>query len=201
MQVPLTALSPPSRIPSVGARDLTSSAPLTGLSGSRVVEAALEEMFSTSWWKRGCSIVKIEIDDFEQYAGSEEEQAVDFALFIVGIVLKGYARRNDLAGRSQGGEFIVLLRGAGKRRAVTFAKRVTWDVASQFRDGHTGITVSSGVASQDRSMTHYSQLVELADSALHAAKRRGGNRVAVGYPGAEEVWLPPSPPIEALRSA
>ncbi len=200
MQVPLTALSPPSRIPSVGARDLTSSPPLTGLSSGRF-KAALEEMFSTNWWKRGCSIVKIEIDDFEQYAGSEEEQAVDFALFIVGIVLKGYARRNDLAGRSQGGEFIVLLRGAGKRRAVTFAKRVTWDVASQFRDGHTGITVSSGVASQDRSMTHYSQLVELADSALHAAQRRGGNRVAVGYPGAEEVWLPPRPPIGALRSA
>jgi diguanylate cyclase (GGDEF)-like protein len=183
---------------------LANADPQTGLPNRRVIEILLEKEFAAGRWGRPCSVVMIEIDGLQQHTDRQHPQADDLTLFVVGVVLKCFARSGDLACSYGREKFIVLLPGAGKRRAITFAKRVTWDVASQFRDGHTRITVSSGVASQDRSMTHYSQLVELADSALHAAKRRGGNRVAAGYPGAEEVWLPPRPPIEtpsSLRSA
>ncbi len=183
---------------------LANADPQTGLPNRRVLEILLEKEFAAGRWGRPCSVVMIEIDGLEQHNDRQHPQTDDQTLFVVGVVLKCFARSVDLAFRYGREKFIVLLPGAGLRRAVSFAKEVTWDVASQFTGSGKQITVSSGVASQDKSMTHYSQLVELADSALQAARRRGGNRVAVGYPGAEEVWLPPRPPIEApssLRSA
>ena len=180
---------------------LANADPQTGLPNRRVLEILLEKEFAAGRWGRPCSVVMIEIDGLEQRNDRQHPQADDQTPFVVGVVLKCFARSVDLACSYGRENFIVLLPGAGKSRAVTFAKRVTWDVVSQFGDGHTPITVSCGVASQDGSMTHHSQVLELAKSALHSAKRRGGNRVAVGFPGAEEVWLPPSPPIEALRSA
>lgn len=171
----------------------------TGLPSARVVEGSLASRFSTSRWGRKCSVVKFEIDGFERYARNEDEEEVDLALFIVGLVLKGHAHRNNVVGRCPGGEFIVLLPGVGVRRAVSFSKQVTWDVASQFLGNGTPITVSSGVASQDDSITHHRQLLELADSALRAAKWQGGNRVAVGSVGGQSRWLPQRPWLEAVR--
>ncbi len=174
--------------------------PQTGLPSARVVESSLASWFSTNWWGRKCSVVKFEIDGFERYARNQDDEEVDLALFIVGLVLKGHAHRSSLVGRSASGEFIVLLPGVGVRRAVSFSKRVTWDVASQFRGDGTPITVSGGVASQDGSITHHHQLLQLADSALRAAKWQGGNRIAVGSVGGQSRWLPQRSWLEAVRS-
>ena len=116
-------------------------------------------------------------------------------------MLKGHAHRNNLVGHCPSGEFIVLLPGVGVRRAVSFSKQVTWDVASQFRGGGTPLTVSSGVASQDGSISHPRQLLQLADSALRAAKWQGGNRVAVGSVGGQSRWLPQRSWLEAVRTS
>jgi GGDEF domain-containing protein len=137
--------------------------PQTGLSSAHVVEGLLASWFSTNRWGRKLSVVKFQIDGFERYARRQDDEDVDLALFIVGLVLKGHAHRNNLVGRCPSGEFIVLLPGVGVRRAVSFSKQVTLDVASQFRGNRTPITVSSGVASQDGSTTHYGQLLELAE--------------------------------------
>jgi diguanylate cyclase (GGDEF)-like protein len=174
--------------------------PQTGLPSACVVEGLLASWFSTNRWGRKCSIVKFQIDGFERYARGQDDEEIDLALFIVGLVLKSHAHRNNLVGRSASGEFIVLLQGVGVRRAVSFSKQVTWDVASQFRDNGTPLTVSSGVASQDGSITHPRQLLELADSALRAAKWQGGNRVAVGSIGGQSRWLPQRSWLEAVRS-
>jgi diguanylate cyclase (GGDEF)-like protein len=173
--------------------------PRTGLPTGRVVEGSLAAWFSTSRWGRKCSVVKVEIDGFERYARNRDDEDADAALFIVGLVLKGHAHRDSLVGRCRSGEFIVLLPGAGVRRAVSFAKQVSWDVASQLRDNGTPITVSSGVASQDGFITHHRQLVALADSALRAAKWQGGNCVAVGSVGGQSRWLPQRSWLEAVR--
>lgn len=173
--------------------------PQTGLPTARVVEGSLASWFSTNLWGRKCSVVKFEIDGVERYARSQDEEEVDLALFIVGLVLKGHAPRDSVVGRSRSGEFIVLLPGVGARSAVSFSKQVTWDVASQFRDSGTPVTVSGGVASQDGSISHHRQLVALADSALRAAKWQGGNRVAVGSVGGQSWWLPQRSWLEAVR--
>ena len=79
------------------------------------------------------------------------------------------------------------------------AQQIVWDIRSQFRDLEDPITVSCGVASQSAGMTHYIQLVELADTALHAAKCRGGDRLVLGRRGVEPVWLPRRSTLEVKR--
>jgi len=166
---------------------LANADPLTGLANRSVFEILLEKEFAAGRWGRRCWVVMIEIDGLEQHNDGQHPQAGDQTLFVVGVVLKCFARSVDLACRYGRDKFMVLLPGAGLRRAVSFAKEVTWDVASQFTGSGKQITVSCGVASQDGSMTHYSQVVELAESALYTAQRVGGNRVAVGQYAAG--WL------------
>lgn len=173
--------------------------PRTGLPWVRAAEGSLESWFSTNRWSRKCSVVKFGVDGFDRFARSHSDEEVDLALFIVGLVLKSHAHRNSLVGRCQSGEFIVLLPSVGVRRAVSFSKQVTLDVASQFGHNGSAITVSSGVASQDGSVTHPHQLLEMADSALRAAKWQGGNRVAVGSIGGQSRWLPQRSWLEAVR--
>ncbi len=188
------------RVPGTEALRPRENDPQTGLPPARLVEGSLASWFSTSRRGRKCSVVKFEIDGFERYARRQDDEEVDLALFIVGLVLKSHAHRKHLVGRCPGGEFIVLLPGVGVRRAVSFSKQVTWDVASQFRGNGTPITVSSGVASQDGSVTHHRQLLATADSALRAAKWQGGNRVAVGSVSGQSRWLPQRSWLEAVRS-
>jgi len=156
--------------------------PLTGLPTRRVLERLLAGEFEEGGRRRGYSIVKIDIDAFWRYNGDADPKAGDLAPFIIGLILKCHARSSDVAGRYGGDEFLVLLPRAGHRRALSFAKRITWDVASQFTDDGSRLTVSCGVARREASMTRYGQLLESADDALYAAKCQGGNRVVVAHP-------------------
>jgi diguanylate cyclase (GGDEF)-like protein len=167
---------------------LANADPQTGLPNRRVFEILLEKEFTAGKWRRPCSVVMIEIDGLEQHNDGQHPQTDDQTLFVVGVVLKCLARSADLACRYGRDKFIVLLPGAGLRRAVSLAKNVTWDVASQFIGKQ--ITVSCGVARQDGSMTHHSQVVEMAESSLYTARCEGGNRVAVGHYAAGwlEAW-------------
>lgn len=173
--------------------------PETGMPSARFAEGLLAEWFSTSRWARArvCSVAKFEIDGFGGYVRRQDEEELRLAPFVIGLVLKGHAHRNAAVGRYPGGGFIVVLPGVGLRRALTFSKQVAWDVASQFSDHDSPVTVSGGVAGQDGSITHPRQLLELADSALRAAKWQGGNRVEVG--NLESQWLPQRSWLEAVR--
>ncbi len=180
--------------------DLPHADPLTGLPTRRVLERLLAGEFEEGARRRKCSIVKIDIDAFWRYNGDPGPKAGDLALFIIGLVLKCHARSSDVAGRYGGDEFLVLLPHAGRRRSLSFAKRITWDVASQFTGDGSRLTVSCGVASRQASMTRYGQLLELADGALCAAKCQGGNRVAVAHPHLAMPLLEHRPHVRASRA-
>ena len=195
----LAVSDPLSRIACVDARQADEADPLTGMSRRHAVEASLERAFSTTWWKPRCSVIKVEMDDFDRRAAGGDEPGIEFAIFVLGLVLQCHVRKRDVAGRCQRGEFIVHLPRTGQRRAVHIAQQIVWDVRSQFRDCEDPITVSCGVASQSPAMTHYIQLVELADTALHAAKCRGGDRLVLGRRGVEPVWQPRRSTPQAKR--
>ncbi len=169
--------------------ELPHADPLTGLPTRRVLERLLAGEFEEGGRRRRCSIVKIDIDAFWRYNGDPGAKAGDLALFIIGLVLKCHARSSDVAGRYGGDEFLVLLPRTGRRRSLSLAKRITWDVASQFTGDGNRLTVSCGVASREASMTGYGQLLDVADGALHAAKGQGGNRVVVAHPRPATVLL------------
>ncbi len=195
----LAVSDPLSRIASLDARQAGDADPLTGLPRRYAVEAALERTFSPKRWRPKCSVLKVEMDDFERCAVDGDEPGIEFAIFVIGLILKFHTRKRDLAGRCQKGEFILLLPRTGQRHAVNVAQQIIWDVGSQFRSCANPVTVSCGVASQTPAMAHYFQLVELADTALHAAKCRGGNRFVLGRAGVDQAWLPRHPALELRR--
>lgn len=199
MSNPLAVSDPLSRIARVDAGQSGEGDPLTGLPRRYAVEASLEETFSTKWWRPKSSVIKVEIDDFERCAVDGDEPGIEFAIFVIGLILQFHTRKRDLAGRCQKGEFLLHLPRTGPRHAVNVAQQIIWDVASQFHGCANPLTVSCGVASQTPTMTHYIQLIELADTALRAAKVRGGNRFVLGRPGVDAAWLPRRKAIEVRR--
>lgn len=172
---------------------------VTGLPDRRALESSLAAQFTKGWWKGRCSAVKVDIDGFEWFNRRYGRRDGDFVLYVVGKVLELHGRKRHQVGRFGGDEFVALLPGSGTRRAASFARRVTLDVQDQFGANGSPITVSCGVAARDASMTHFSQLVELAETGLQAAKRRGGNGVGIGEAGSGLARLPRPAPLEALR--
>ena len=172
---------------------------VTGLPDRRTLETSLAAEFTKGRWKGRCSVVKVDIDGFEWYNRRHGRLDGDFVLYVVGKVLELHGGRRNVVGRFGGDEFVALLPGTRAHRAASFAKRVTLDVLDQFGQNGSSVTVSCGVATRDASMTHFSQLIELADEGLQAAKRRGGNGVGIGDAGTTVARLPRRAPLEALR--
>lgn len=172
---------------------------VTGLPDRHALETSLAAQFTKGGWKGRCSAVKVDIDGFEWFNRSHGRLDGDFVLYVVGKVLELHGGGRNMVGRFGSDEFVALLPGTGARRATSFAKRVTLDVLDQFGENGSPVTVSCGVATRDPSMTHFSQLVELADAGLQAAKRRGGNAVGIGDAGCTVARLPRRAPRETLR--
>jgi diguanylate cyclase (GGDEF)-like protein len=172
---------------------------VTGLPDRHALETSLAAQFTKGRWKGRCSVVKVDIDGFEWYNRRHGRLDGDFVLYVVGKVLELHGRKKNVVGRFGGDELVALLPGTGGRRAASFAKRVSLDVEDQFGENGSIVTVSCGVAARDASMTHFSQLLELADAGLQGAKRGGGNGVGVGDVGSTVARLPRRTPLEALR--
>jgi diguanylate cyclase (GGDEF)-like protein len=99
----------------------------------------------------------------------------------ISALFKQVLRRSDCICRWGGEEFLILLRGTFINDAIQIAERVRKSVESHIFQPFRGsgfVTVSLGGCGlpPDRDI---SALVEIADSALYAAKNNGRNRVNI----------------------
>ena len=114
----------------------------------------------------------------------------------VATALNAVLRTTDTAYRYGGEELVVLLRETGLEDALRAAERLRAAVAAlQITGYQVSVTTSAGVATRQASMSHYTELIEVADRALYVAKRNGRNRVLAG----PVVEVAPEPP--ALEDA
>lgn len=163
----------------------------SGLPNQLVFKIALEKEFAALSWGRTFSVALIEVSGVEPRDGGLSPEADDHSLHRIGVVLKLLARRVDIPCRYDDDKFVVLLPSAGLRRAVAFSTQAVLAIADQFEGANRQvIEVSCGVACRDARMTHFTHMVQLAESALHIAKSEGGNRVAVSHCAAGwlEAW-------------
>jgi diguanylate cyclase (GGDEF)-like protein len=147
-------------------------------------------------------LVLLDLDHFKQINDALGHGAGDRVLVEVARRLRSAARPEDCVARWGGEEFAVLLREVGDeetlaRRAIELQRAI--DHAPIVVDGeHLTVEVSGGVtplvpgASLDT-------LVEQADRALYAAKRRGRNRVLLANEITENDLIAERP--EAIRIA
>jgi diguanylate cyclase (GGDEF)-like protein len=129
---------------------------------------------------RSCAIILLDLDHFKAINDQYGHPCGDTVLQITAQVLQDTIRRDDVAGRFGGEEFIVLMQDTQIADAMLVAERIRRALAATIIQ-HQGIakfqiTASLGVASilskPDSLLEH---LVQQADIALYKAKHAGRN--------------------------
>ncbi|HUJ27836.1 MAG TPA: diguanylate cyclase, partial [Myxococcales bacterium] len=170
-------------------RDLSVSDPLTGLKNRRYLELAMPETIaSVLRSQHGPRAAKsgdlllavIDLDDFKQINDTFGHGAGDRVLQQAGKLVAQTCRESDSAVRWGGEEFVIVARDTDRGSAGAFAERVCElfrRAAFEVADGHTAISItcSVGVAPFPLGDLTWSEVVEMADRGLYAAKRAGKN--------------------------
>jgi diguanylate cyclase (GGDEF)-like protein len=155
-------------------------------------------------------VLVLDLDHFKAVNDSHGHIAGDHVLAAVADTVRAEVRERDLVGRFGGEEFVVMLaglEGGGVAELEAVAERIRQRVADlrveiPTPDGPltiTGLTVSVGAAVSPADEAELRALLQIADTALYAAKRAGRNMVRMGRtlpvphaPVASESAEPPS---------
>ena len=128
------------------------------------------------------AVLFIDLDHFKRINDSFGHQAGDDCLCAVIEPIHLELRQSDVIGRFGGEEFVVILSSADTAAARLIAQRILERVADVRVTGFSepiAITCSIGVAGSDTAGVWGEQLINLADTAVYAAKRLGRNQVQV----------------------
>lgn len=156
--------------------------PLTGLFNRRYMSEALErELRRAEHGGQPLSMVMLDVDHFKTFNDTSGHQAGDDLLTQIGSLLQGRTRREDIACRYGGEEFLLILPGApleaARRRADELRDGVR-EMVVEHRGRPLGpISVSAGVACFPEHGTTADDLLRAADTALYRAKELGRDRV------------------------
>ncbi|MCD5995630.1 diguanylate cyclase [Pseudomonas sp. CDFA 602] len=154
---------------------------LTGLYNRGHWEDALKIEFARhTRYGSNAALVMLDIDHFKTVNDSHGHQVGDKVLRSIAALVHSRVRTVDVAGRYGGEEFAVLLPDTDKAGALLFAERLRKAVEeSEFlHESHSiRCTISLGVADLSTPTTDYTSLIEWADQAMYAAKRKGRNQV------------------------
>lgn len=127
------------------------------------------------------SLMMIDIDFFKQYNDKFGHTAGDIVLKKMGYLLKDALREfNPLLCRFGGEEFLVMLPGINKQKALGIAEDLRRRIEKEkivLRRQDTHVTVSIGVASLPLDTKDEDELIQKADKAMYSAKGKGRNRV------------------------
>ena len=170
--------------------------PLTHLRNRRAFDEHLEALVEQATSREApVALVLVDLDEFKEINDTKGHAVGDRVLVAIASVLERQARTGEEVFRIGGDEFAVVVRGNGDA-AARAAERFRQAVDSF--DGPEALpAISVGVASfpdgpdKDALLAH-------ADEALYAAKRAGGNRVAVYEP---EDEIAPRPTVTLVPPA
>ncbi|MDH1011830.1 sensor domain-containing diguanylate cyclase [Pseudomonas nicosulfuronedens] len=146
---------------------------LTGLANRRALSAALITLEQSAL----PYAVLLDIDHFKQVNDSWGHDAGDEALRQVASVLRDSSRAEDLACRSGGEEFVLLLPGTSLEAARSIAERIRETVAGTLIPQVGKVTLSIGVAESGGTSRPSDAVLKQADQRLYSAKQAGRNRV------------------------
>ena len=162
---------------------LASTDELTGLANRRAFLRHLDrqtEAANEFGWR--LTVAMFDVDHFKRVNDRFGHAVGDRVLQLVAARANAICRSGDLIGRLGGEEFGILMPSASAEDAANVAERLRQAIEAPFdTDGGVplpSVTVSIGVASQERSQTG-ADLLAGADAALYAAKEAGRNRVKV----------------------
>ncbi|OGL19952.1 MAG: hypothetical protein A3K12_02675 [Candidatus Rokubacteria bacterium RIFCSPLOWO2_12_FULL_71_19] len=161
--------------------------PLTGLFNRRYMEETLErEVRRSQRAGRPMAVIMADIDHFKLINDNFDHDAGDAMLREMGALFQRNLRREDIACRYGGEEFVLVLHDASLEDAAKRAEDLR-DGVKQMRVSDRGrivgpVTLSLGVATFPEHGITGEALLHAADAALYRAKRRGRDRVTTAEP-------------------
>ncbi|MBN1409944.1 MAG: sensor domain-containing diguanylate cyclase [Spirochaetales bacterium] len=154
---------------------------LTGLYNSSYFHGELGKAIEAyKRYKSNFCLVILDIDHFKNYNDRNGHLAGDQLLRLVGGNIRKCVRRNDVAGRYGGDEFVILLRECDEAAALNFAERLAGLIRAipvKMEATRSSVTVSVGLASMNSADITAKILFNMADQALYKAKESGRNRI------------------------
>ena len=159
---------------------------VTGLASRRELDVVLESAWNLAAARAGVlQVVLFDVDFFKNYNDTYGHLAGDACLRrVAGALMSCLTRPDELAARFGGEEFALLLPDCSRDAAVEKAELIRSRVR-ELNLEHAGsplghVTISGGVSGMTASLSgNRMSLLEHADQALYAAKRRGRNRIEV----------------------
>ncbi len=158
----------------------------TGLFNKRYFLQNLNaEIKRSDRYKQPVSLIIFDIDNFKHLNDTYGHPKGDEVLRHLGeIVISNFREGIDIAARTGGEEFSIILPATEEDKAVMAAERLRKAV-EQYSFGETPdgaelkITISLGVATYPVHAKSPKELIKKADEALYLAKRKGKNRVCI----------------------
>jgi diguanylate cyclase (GGDEF)-like protein len=158
--------------------------PLTGLFNRRYMEETLErEVHRARRGRQPMALLMMDVDGFKQQNDAFGHDAGDAVLRQMAALFQAKLRREDIACRYGGEEFVLVLPDASVESAARRAEQLRVAV-KEMRVAHNDLvigptTVSIGVAAFPDHAGTSTGLLKAADAALYEAKRTGRDRVSV----------------------
>ncbi|MGI9481770.1 MAG: PleD family two-component system response regulator [Hyphomicrobiales bacterium] len=157
--------------------------PLTGLHNRRYMESHLSALVQSAGNRgKALTLLALDIDHFKQINDTHGHDAGDAVLKEFAKRVRTVVRGDDLACRTGGEEFIIVLPETNMAAACSIAERLRKSISDEpfdigLPEGTFNLTVSIGLSSLDSIAETPGELIKRADIALYEAKRSGRNRV------------------------
>ncbi len=159
--------------------------PLTGLFNRRYLEESLEREISKAHRHKGpLAVIMLDADHFKKFNDTFGHLAGDMVLSNMGKQLVKYSRKEDIACRYGGEEFVLVLPGTKQEVAYQRAEDLRVKIETQKKMKYRNeilpnVTISLGVAILPDHGEKMDELMSAADKALYKAKKAGRNRVVI----------------------
>lgn len=153
---------------------------LTGLHNRRSVADRLRELLVDERSPDLLSVISFDLDDFKLINDTYGHDAGDRLLRDVADLARDRVPREAMLGRWGGDEFLVLLPGVGRDRALDIAEALRLGLGA-YEDEGIRMTASFGVMEAPIDAT-VEDVLHAVDDVLYRAKRSGRDRVAAAPP-------------------
>lgn len=148
--------------------------PLTKLFNRRTALETLQ--LKTDLNKLG--LIVIDIDHFKLVNDTYGHNAGDTVLKELAQILSSTTRKNDMAIRWGGEEFVLIIHNTSLNELENIAEKLRIKIEKHSFSKVKNITVSLGVSVNESIEQSFDELFECADKALYQAKKLGRNRVS-----------------------
>ena len=158
--------------------------PLTKLYNRRYLEKSLErESNRCKRRNKNLGVIMLDIDHFKSFNDQYGHKLGDNVLSKLGAFLKQVVRKEDIACRYGGEEFMLIMPETSLKTTTERAKHICDNIQQNlkvdYKDLILSITASLGVAALDEHGPDTAKMIAMADDALYQAKKNGRNQVCV----------------------